>query len=61
MLPEMLPTAMPLPLLLLDDSLKGIAARVALPEVPHAAVIDVFRPFWHEQAFVALRAWNVRA
>jgi hypothetical protein len=44
-----------------DDSLKGIAARLALPKVPNAALIDVFRPFRHEQAFVALRAWNVRA
>ena len=44
-----------------DDSLKGIAARLALPKVPDAALIDVFRPFRHEQAFVALRAWNVRA
>jgi hypothetical protein len=44
-----------------DDSLEGIAASVAFPEVPDAALIDVFRPFRHEQAFVALRAWNVRA
>ena len=44
-----------------NDSLKGIAACLALPKVPDAALINVFRPFRQEQAFVALRAWNVRA
>src|SRR5664280_3554021 len=38
-----------------DGGLEGIAAGVALPQMAHAALIDQFRPFRHEQVFATLR------
>src|ERR1039458_1829278 len=45
----------------LDGGLEGVAAGVAFPQMAHAAVIDQFRPFRHEQVVAALRAGDLRA
>ena len=39
-----------------SGSLKGIIARLAFPKVPHAVLINVFRPMRHKQVFAALGA-----
>src|ERR1035441_8613065 len=44
-----------------DGGLEGVAAGVAFPQMAHAAVIDQFRPFRHEQVVAALRAGDLRA
>src|SRR5450830_2013951 len=43
-----------------DGGLEGVAAGVAFPQMAHAAVIDQFRPFRHEQVVAALRAGDLR-
>src|SRR5450759_5159987 len=43
-----------------DGGLEGVAAGIALPQMAHAAVIDQFRPFRHEQVIAALRAGDLR-
>lgn len=45
-----------------NGSFKGATARLAFPEVPHIVLIDVFRPFRHEQplaTFGAFDDWGV--
>jgi len=41
--------------------LKGITAVFALPKMAHAALINVFRPFRHEQLLATLGAFGYRA
>jgi hypothetical protein len=43
-----------------DGGLEGVAAGITLPQMAHAAVIDQFRPFRHEQIIAALRACDLR-
>jgi hypothetical protein len=43
-----------------SGSLKGIIACLAFPEVPHAALINVFCPLRHKQALAALGAIDHR-
>jgi len=44
-----------------DGGLEGVAAGLALPQMADAAFVDQFRPFRHEQAIAALRAFVLRA
>ena len=41
-----------------NGSFKAVVAGLALPKVPRAALVDVFRPFRQEQALSALRAFH---
>src|ERR1700686_4795534 len=41
-----------------DRGFECVATGFAFPQVPHAARIDEFRPFRHEQVLTALRAFN---
>jgi hypothetical protein len=43
-----------------NGGLKGVTAGFALPKMARPALIDVFRPFRHEQLFAALGAFNHR-
>jgi len=40
--------------------LKGVTAIFALPKMAHAAIINVFRPFRHEQLCATLGAFSHR-
>src|SRR5215469_13255271 len=42
------------------ESLETVAARLAFPLVPHAALVEIFRPLRHVNGFAALRARHQR-